>query len=362
MSDIYAPTKALRHLDICQAVRDGHPARPAHVYLLVSDSCNHRCSYCAFRDTGYPSSQRFLPEDGSTPRRQIPTEKALDVIDDCAAMGVGAIQFSGGGEPTTHPDLARMMAACRDRGIAYAVITNGTLIKARHLADDIARAAWVRVSLDTASPVVYAGLRGVMVREHSTACDGVRALREARDRLGTDCVIGVSAIMGAQTWDHVQATARLARELGADNISIAPQFTADGLSRFDGFAESMAFACEKAEDEERPGFRVFNRVPDRLKDLSAGRPGFHLCGHQFFTTYVGSDLNVYRCCVLCYNDAGLIGSIAETRFRDLWLSDERARLMAAFDAASCERCPYQTQGSLLEYVLAPSDPPHAHFV
>jgi hypothetical protein len=33
----YSPLKAVRHLDIVQAAREGKPARPAHVQIILSD-------------------------------------------------------------------------------------------------------------------------------------------------------------------------------------------------------------------------------------------------------------------------------------------------------------------------------------
>lgn len=69
---------------------------------------------------------------------------------------------------------------------------------------------------------------------------------------------------------------------------------------------------------------------------------------------LGHDVTkVYRCCALAYNDAGLIGSIGDRRFRELWMDPARADSMAAFDARDCERCPYRVQGGLLEYTLSP---------
>ena len=47
-SDAYSPLKALRHLDIIQAVKQGKPARPAHVQLILSDLCNQACNFCSY--------------------------------------------------------------------------------------------------------------------------------------------------------------------------------------------------------------------------------------------------------------------------------------------------------------------------
>lgn len=362
MSDAYSPAKALRHLDIIEGARAGRPVRPAHIHLVVSDACQQRCSFCAYKDPAYPSSQRFLPADGSAPRRMMAYEKALEVLDDCREMGCQAIQFTGGGEPTTHPRFGELLAACSARGLSYAVVTNGGLVEQHGLAEGLARATWVRFSLDTADPAEYAAIRGVSEWQHAAVCSSIRAVRDARDKLASGCTIGLSCIVGPHNWRSVVPLVRLARALGVDNVSLAPQFSAGGLAVFAGCLDDVLAVCQEAEALAGPGFQVFNRVPARIEDIRAGSPSFRLCGYSLFVPYVAADLNVYRCCTLAYNDAGLVGSIADQRFRDLWMSEARAAAMTTFDARSCERCPYHAQGRLLEYVLSPEEPTHADFV
>ena len=78
---------------------------PAQVQLILSDLCNHDCSFCAYRLSGYTSNMNFADVDGNkNPRRMIPTEKALEIVKDCSTLGVQGLQFTGGGEPTVHPD------------------------------------------------------------------------------------------------------------------------------------------------------------------------------------------------------------------------------------------------------------------
>ncbi len=165
MTAAYSTLKALRHLDVIQDIRRGHATRPVHVQVILSDLCNQACDFCAYRDPSYSSSQRFFeinhkhagaalrrdtahPERNYNPNRMIQWPKVQEILDDCAAMGVQAVQFTGGGEPTVHPHWHDAIAYAQTLGLRTALVTNGVNI-GRTLNDAGARVAsecdWVRV-------------------------------------------------------------------------------------------------------------------------------------------------------------------------------------------------------------------------
>ncbi len=74
-----------------------------HVNLVLSDLCNQACSFCAYRDPTYSSSELFHVGGDYNPNRKLSWEKVQEVLGDCCEMGVKAVTFTGGGEPTVHP-------------------------------------------------------------------------------------------------------------------------------------------------------------------------------------------------------------------------------------------------------------------
>ena len=364
--DAYSPLKATRHLDIIEAVRARRPARPAHVQLVLSDLCNQACDFCSYRDPEYPSSQRFYevrpglgglrrlphhPERDYNPRRQMPTDKALEIITDCAELGVSAIQFTGGGEPTVHPEWQLVVGHAQELGLATALVTNGVKLGTafRWLLE---RLKWLRVSLDAGTPETYSAIRHVPESHFLAALEGVRRAAQ----FGVD--VGVSFVVTPHNWREVIEATRLAREHGASNIRIAAQVSADPALH-DGYRERATSACEEAEGLAREGFRVYNRFTERSAPEA---PDYEICGYQSLTTYIGADLGVYRCCRYSYNERGLVGSLREQRFAELWMSQSRVDEMAAFDARGCEACSFNTINRPLDYMLRPAPPAHSEFV
>lgn len=91
------------------------PSKPLTCLFLVNRGCNLRCRFCDLWDR---------PE-------QVPTDRALALLDEAAAIGTKVVVFTGG-EPLLHPDLPALVARARARGMAVNVTTNGILLD-RHL-------------------------------------------------------------------------------------------------------------------------------------------------------------------------------------------------------------------------------------
>ena len=355
----YAAAKALRHLDIIENVRGRVPGRPASIYLVVSDICNQDCVYCIYRDPTHPSSQHFL-DGGQASRHVLDADKVNQILVDCYRMSTPehcvAVQFTGGGEPTTHPQFAQMLRWTQDLGLPYSVATNGVLVRDREMIEQLARASWLRFSIDSADEATYHALRRAAPGHFARAWAAVADVAEAREGMGRRprVTIGVNCVVGPENWAGVVETARMARAMGADNINLAVRRSAQGTGLFAGFREQMLAACREAEGLATPTFQVYNRIPERLAELESGPPTFAICGHSLFSPYIAADGNVYRCCDVANNDAGLVGSIEHQRFMHLWLSQRRIDAMLAFDARTCPYCPFYMQGQLMDYTLGPA--------
>ncbi len=303
------------------------------------------------------------PERNYNPNRMIDTAKAAEIIFDCAQMGVSGMQFTGGGEPTVHKDFKYILGYAQQRIQATSLVTNGVLVgkKFEEWKDELLGLSWIRFSLDAARMETYTKVRNVPDWHFTSAVAGIRELRRARDEAGRGPVIGVGFVITPENWQEVYEAAELAKNLGADNIRIGAQFSADDEKRFESFHNDCARLCRQAEALTDKGFTVFNRFSEKMDDLRQKAPEDQLCGYQYFTTYIGADLNVYRCCTTAYNQQGLIGSLKDQRFADLWMSQQRADEMATFDARSCERCQFHNILKVTNYALA-VHPKHCEFV
>lgn len=314
---------------------------------------------------GYTSNELFkIVQPGgavdNNPKRFIPLAKVEEILDDCVAMGIGAVQITGGGEPTVHRDHPAIFRAVLDRGLDLALVTNGWALR-DEVVPLLMRAKWVRVSVDAGTAETYAATREVPLSAFGKVWENVQRLCAARDAANSDTIIGVGFVVTKENWREVSAAAHMAKTAGADNIRLSAVFQPDDELYFCDFHGAAARLCRETEALTDSHFRVFNNFGDRMSDLKQHAPDYSFCGYQHFSTYIGADLNVYRCCVQAYNPRGLIGSLKDRTFADLWASQHKRDDFASFDARGCERCMFNEKNRTINYALA-KNPAHVNFV
>jgi len=348
--DCYSPLKVFHHRDRIDELREEGHTRPIHVQIVPTNHCNQRCNFCAYRSHGYSSSEDFHQQS------QIPADVLWRLVDGCQVLGVRAVEITGGGEPTVRPDFAELCQRLQVAKLHYAAVTNGVLAVGSTLAA-LQGAAWVRFSLDAAEDATYSAIRSARPGTLAQVRENVRCLCAARGRP----VVGIGFVVTRDNWREILQAARHAKEDGADNFRISAVFQNEGVDYFRPFYRDAVDLCREAVLLQDGSFRVFNLFGERLEDLRQCNPSRTFCGIQHLVTYVGADCNVYRCCVLAYNQRGLLGSIKEQSFEDLWQSSELRHRLQQFDARECPRCMFNRKNDVIRYALA-KHPTHVDFL
>jgi hypothetical protein len=116
------------------------------------------------------------------------------------------------------------------------------------------------------------------------------------------------------------------KHIGVDSVKISPCIVSnDGAENnryhaeiFDLVKGQVQRAIDDFADSE---FEIF----DSYYELdSKFNKDYTWCPHIQTLTVIGADLNVYTCQDKAYNlDDGLLGSIRDVRFKELWFSDKK---------------------------------------
>ena len=364
----YSPFKVVHHLDRLDKLKTGKQPVPSQVQLVISDVCNHDCSFCAYRMSGYTSSENFSIVNESTqkinsnPNRKIPYKKCVEIIEDCKNMGVNAIQFTGGGEPTTHKDHQKIFQKVIDLEMDLALITNGAILK-DEVINTLVHAKWVRVSVDAGTPETYSKIRKVRRDKFSQTLLNIERLIEAKNRKkNSDLLVGAGFVVDKNNYKEVYEFAKIASEIGVDNIRIGAIFTSKGFEYHREHHSAVVDQIERVKsDFQTDDFIIFDAFKDRIDDLVHESPDYENCGYMHFDTYIGGDLNVYSCCNNAYSKHGYMGSIQSQSFKDFWNSDEKKKMYDSLKATDCKRCMFNAKNKFINYLLS-DNPVHVNFV
>lgn len=344
--DLYSQAKPVYWLNRLNTLRNGVSPAPVHVQLVLSDLCNQDCGFCAYRMSAGLSNELFPEGTRRNPNRMIPAHKAREIIDDCAAIGVRGLQFTGGGEPTMHPDHLEMFGRAQRLGISTALVTNGVNLDPTHHA--VRAMSWIRVSVDAGTAETYGRTRGVSAKHWPIVWRTVGELAERCT--GT---VSVGFVVTPQNFHELPAAAELAQDAGVANIRVGAVFSAEGVGHYGrGLSEIRAVIVQA---RERFGDLIVDLFDRRIADLEAGSPDEALCGYQYLSTYIGGDLGVYRCCNTAYTRAGKVADLHDRRFADLF-----GKPVEPFDATSCRFCQFRGQNQVI--AATQRKPVHAEFV
>jgi GTP 3',8-cyclase len=220
---INPPEKLLHHIDRIAQIQDGsHPA-PVNVEIDLSNRCNLGCQGCHFAHTHTrgPLAHSARPDGMLDVGDLMPAQLALNIIDQLAGAGVRSISWTGGGEPTLHPDFERIIRYAHSRGIAQGIYTNGTNIDPGRAAVMKTCLTWVYVSLDRANRKDYAEYK--QVDRFAQAEQGISNLVDAQGH----ATIGIGFLVSKANVSSIPNLYHFGRLTGADYVQFRPEISFD---------------------------------------------------------------------------------------------------------------------------------------
>lgn len=346
--DKFSSLKAAWHLDRIRDLRAGKDIVPTHVQIILSDLCNQNCHFCAYRMDGGFSTEKFADDKGNkNPNRMIPTAKAKEILDDCAALGVGAIEFTGGGEPTVHPQCFEIIEYAQSLGMETGLVTNGVRLKAHPAVENL---TWLRISLDAGQEETYEKIRDSKAWHKVMAC-----LKMAGTLVKP--YVGVGFVVTRENYRELAQACRIVKDAGIPYVRVSAMFSTGGELYYVGIERWIEDQIAAAKELQDDTFKVVDFFADRVNDLRMKAPEYSFCGEQQFVLYIGGDQKVYTCCTNAYTTHGEIGDLRAQRFSE-WIKKHRR---FDFDARSCHHCQFNSKNSVINFMLDKS-PEHVAFV
>lgn len=111
MSQFNPQAKLLYHGDrVKQWIRTGKTG-PVLAEISPTGYCNASCPWCSF--------------NGKKSNEKIRTDVLLATLSEMSALGLKAVNWTGGGEPSIHPDFGLLVGRAASLGLEQGIFTNG---------------------------------------------------------------------------------------------------------------------------------------------------------------------------------------------------------------------------------------------
>ncbi len=312
-------------------------ATPPNIQVNVSSNCNLKCRMCPYLSV-HGSSEHLDFMDSSTFERILPLIKSI-----------GAVHFSGSGEPLFNRSLFDFMARVRHEvpGATIDLTSNGTLLteeKARKLVEH--KVNKIHVSFDGLPERVGSIRRGV---NGSKVVENIRRLSTIKREAGSTLpVVQVNYMTGYGTYWDLVSFIHLAREIGVGEIQL--------LEMQPATAEDISANLYTSSQQDNGQALKTAVMLARYYNIKLHLPLVtkNACYYPY-NPHVGEDGEVYPCCFLDYRGRQLyhddqehflppitFGNIRQQSFDDIWNGDDYIALrerntLGEFDA-NCQLC------------------------
>jgi radical SAM protein with 4Fe4S-binding SPASM domain len=329
MEGVYNHSKIAFHKKKLESLAKGEVTAPIYVRVKPTNNCNHRCFYCSYDpEFGYLLSETKHTED------EIPREKMMEILEDFKAMGVKAVTYSGGGEPLVYPFIEETLAKTLELGIDLSIITNGQRLNGR-IAELLTQAEWVRISADYCNEELFVKNRRISKNLFEQEVKNIRDFAKAKK---PECELGINFLVTHSNSDYIYEAVSFFRDLGVNHIRFSPIYVPQGNTLSSGgseayhapFKERVLEQIERAKELETETFKIFNFYETDFDSVIKSVRIYPRCFMMETVPVIAANQNVYTCHDKAYSDSGLIGSIKDQSFKQLWFSKETAKRFKEF--------------------------------
>ena len=278
--------------------------------LDPTNNCNHDCIGCFAKGAGGRSNNEFLR-----------LEEAKDYVDQIHSLGSKAVNLTGGGDPMMNRATPEIVSYIKSKGMDVGMVTNGSLFNDKNSEIILENCTWVRISLDSGSPKVFAEIRRRPEKEFWDILGNIRSLTHTRRRIGSNCTIGVGFLTSKLTIPDMVTFTQNCRIREVDYVEFRP-FHGDYTIPYN------IDDCLKLQTE------TFKVHYSSFKYDGNYKKKYCKCHGQNFSGVINVH-KVYVCCHLRGVEKYELGDLREDSLEKVWNSDKRKNIVNNIDFKDC---------------------------
>jgi MoaA/NifB/PqqE/SkfB family radical SAM enzyme len=311
-------TKIAYHKERVEAWHRGERVAPITIDMALTQKCSFACTFC------YAGLQQ-------NPSSPVSWETYENFLDDCVEIGhkkgegVRGISLVSDGESTENPDYYRFLLKGKGNGIDMALGTNGFKISQEEVPGLVDSLTYIRFNFNAADPNAYAQIMGTSIKNYSSVVQTIREFVKIKKERKSNITIGLQMVLLPEYADQVIPMALLGRELGVD-YTVIKHCSDDESGRLgvDYSWYKSEFAIELLRIAESLSTSEYS-VQAKWSKMMTGRDRKYARCYGTPLLFQMSGTGIVAPCGSFFHQKYSryhIGHIEETRFKDIWLSDE----------------------------------------
>jgi len=333
MTYINSRQKLFWHVDEIKQIRDtGNTTAPVNVEIDLSNRCSHGCSWCHFAYThtkGPLAGKREKPAGHIGGGDLMDFMFAVNMLAQLKKAGVKSITWTGGGEPTLHPNFEDIISLAGSLGLEQGLYTHGGHIDVTRAEFLKRKLTFVYVSLDECTAEDFAKSKGVNRFAH--VLSGIKNLVEASG----NATVGVGFLLHTGNYNKVDDMVALGKSLGVDYMQfrpiiaydqVAPGQLVEDVQWVNGAINNLRkYAGDKQVVADTWRFEMY-------RDWHGH--GYQTCNWAALQTVITPNGKVWRCTNKREHPDALLGDLTTESFADLWKRsggacavDDKCRIM-----------------------------------
>ena len=271
---------------------------PVLIEVDPSNACNHACNFCL---SSYIHFDKYKGTEAFS-RAIMPREMLMNLCKDFVDMGVRAVNWTGGGEPTLNKHLKEAIAYCGQNGIKMGMFTNGTLFDKWDMFETLVdNMTWVRISVDAGTRETYNSVRRAKGKQDwDKMVSNLSKLIEVNKQKGNKIDIGVGYVISPDTYHEIVDFAKFFNDFDLMYCQYKPEI----IIREDGGEQrELEFWTDQVQPMLAEARQILGKKFQvngyKFEDLAQDREKFgrnyKKCLGSQVSPCVGADGHVYVC-------------------------------------------------------------------
>jgi MoaA/NifB/PqqE/SkfB family radical SAM enzyme len=312
---------------------------PITVKIDLTNVCNHDCPGCI--------DYELIHNDNNSLNFNL----FNDLLDSLVACGVRGINYTGGGEPTTHKQFDKIIRLTHKKGFKIGLICNGSRFHRWPMEELLPMFEWIRVSLDAYDAETHVRTHGRTAKFDLTV-KNLKLLADIKKKNKLSVTLGAGYITNQHDdMDrNLHKFIEVCKDAGIDYAQLRPSF--GFLYDYKSVSgEELKKIFAKAKSYQSESFKVIIDE-GKYEKILAGKGTcrtYNYCHAQSFkATTITATGDVYVCCSLTGVKEGWLGNIKFKNFFEIWNSDFRKKVLNKLDV---NKCPHLCVGDNLNEFL-----------